>query len=145
MAIISSKEVAEKKRELMTALAKVASDKQAIERLRGREKGPSHEGPAVEADRQYKADLAAVEGIERTLHSWQISEEEIAVVREASGRVRPVAAGGELKVDSSWGDVRVLAPFDGVVLERQCQGGGQRGDAVGFVQSGRRQHFGGAG
>ena len=69
-----------------------------------------------EAERAQKIAQLAAQRIERTLHSWRVSQAEIDEIHFAAQRDRAVAA-NERRLQQVWGEIEVRAPFDGLVLE----------------------------
>lgn len=119
LAVIWSREIGEKKSDLVDALSRVHSSQARLERLDKLEKGTVSEQVMREARRQFEADEIAVERAERTLRSWRETDEEIKEVYREAERVRNREArpqdGG---LDRTWANVEIRAPFDGTILER---------------------------
>src|SRR5262249_8519578 len=76
------------------------------------------------AQRDVEIDLNKINGIEQTLRTWRVSEEEIKEVREEADRImRERRRGKEKKKkrepqkQKDWARVEVRAPFDGIVVE----------------------------
>jgi cobalt-zinc-cadmium efflux system membrane fusion protein len=119
LAVVWSKEVGEKKSDLVDALSKYWIDQANLNRLKRLEKGVVPERTILEAERAFESDEIAVDRVERTLRSWRLTSEEIEAVKDEARRIHgqsdtPAAR----QVDRTWAEVEVRAPFDGVVLEK---------------------------
>ncbi|MDB5387409.1 MAG: family efflux transporter subunit [Planctomycetaceae bacterium] len=118
LAVVWSKEVGEKKSDLVDAISRLNSSKTTLERLEALERGSVSVQIVREARRQYEADLIAVDRAERTLRSWRETEEEILEVHQEAVRISK----GDKKTDGkhyreSWANVEIRAPLDGTLLE----------------------------
>ncbi len=118
LAIVWSQEVGEKKSELLHAMSQVFLANRQLAQARSVAKGSEGERQLSEAERHMKAAAIAVERIERTLHSWKISEEEIHEVCIEAQRMQQAQSAGNPQLERTWAEVKVRAAFDGVVLER---------------------------
>jgi cobalt-zinc-cadmium efflux system membrane fusion protein len=119
LAVVWSKEIGEKKSDLVEALSRMHSSKARLERLEGLSKGTVAAQVVFDARRQYDSDIIEVERAERTLRSWKETGEEIAEVYREADRIekgQPRAADGRL--ERTWANVEVRAPFAGVILEK---------------------------
>lgn len=118
LAIVWSKDLGEKKSELIEACSKMQADEVTLKRLQKLEtEGASSERSLRDAQRALDADRIAIEKIERTLRSWRLSEQEIAAVREEANQAKQ---GNSLDKQQNWARVEVRAPQDGVILEKNC-------------------------
>lgn len=117
LAVIWSKDLGEKKSELVEALARLRTDEETYRRLQSlMQSGGTAERSVREAERVVQADRVAVARVERTLRSWRLAEEEIAAVRtEAKRLAQPDDKPGDT---ADWARVEVRAPQDGVILEK---------------------------
>src|SRR6266511_5655013 len=88
LAVVWSKDLGEKKSELVDAVSKLKLDREVLDRLRAlfKEGGTSERG-VREAERAVESDLIAVARAERTLRSWRLGEDEIAAVRGEAERL----------------------------------------------------------
>lgn len=117
LAVVWSKELGEKKSELVEALSKLHADDETYRRLQSlMQSGGTAERSVREAERLVQADRVAVARIERTLRAWRLAEEEIAAVRTEADRLSKVETHHGDAAD--WARVEVRAPQDGVILER---------------------------
>ncbi len=117
LAVVWSKEVGEKKSDLVDALSRVNMSRTTLDRLEALERGSVSVQIVREARRQYEADLISVDRAERTLRSWRETEEEIQEVHKEAERIRN---GGKECADryrESWANVEIRAPLSGTLLE----------------------------
>jgi cobalt-zinc-cadmium efflux system membrane fusion protein len=123
LAVVWSKDLGEKKSELVDAASKLRADELTLRRLQGGDKeGFVAERSVRDAERAVESDRVAVERAERTLRSWRLTDAEIAAVRAEADRLRD--AGGKKAADpADWARVEVRAPLDGVILEKNVTAG----------------------
>jgi len=118
MAALWSKELGEKKSELVDALANLRLDEQAYDRMKDlTRRGAASEQGLREAERQVQVGEIAVSRAERTLRSWQVSEEEIAKVKAEVDRISHHEEMTR-KEDAEWARVEIRAPMDGTIVEK---------------------------
>ncbi len=124
LAVIWSKDLGEKKSELVDAILRLRLDDLVLERLRDLwRKGATPEQKLHDAERNREADLIAMMRAERTLRSWRLTEEEIAKIRAEADRVvvdglKPDEAYKPDPKDAEiWSKVEVRSPISGVVVE----------------------------
>ncbi|HEY5312689.1 MAG TPA: efflux RND transporter periplasmic adaptor subunit, partial [Pirellulales bacterium] len=118
LAIIWSKDVGEKKSELVDALTRTSVDRALLARL---EQAPKDLFPArtiQEAKRTYESDLVAVARAERTLRSWRLTEEEIDTVKQEASQVSHDPLHEDKAAARSWAQTEVRAPLTGVIVEK---------------------------
>jgi cobalt-zinc-cadmium efflux system membrane fusion protein len=117
LAVVWSKDLGEKKSELVDALSKLRADRLVLKRaneLYSNGSGP--ERNVYEAERAVESSRVAVARAERTLRAWGLTEAEVAAVStEADRLARPASKRGD---PSQWARVEVRSPRDGAVLER---------------------------
>lgn len=118
IAVIWSKEIGEKKSDLVDALSRRNASKATLERLEGLEKGSVSGQVVRDARRQYESDLIAVDRAERTLRSWKETDEEIAEVYAEADRIVRGESAKNPGVRETWANVEIRSPLDGVILER---------------------------
>lgn len=118
LAVIWSKDLGEKKSELMDAASKLKLDVQVMERLKAlyKQSGTS-ERAVLDAERAVESDRVALERAERTLRSWRLTEAEIKEIRAEADHLSDTNRGLTSKEDD-WAKVEVRAAKDGVVLEK---------------------------
>jgi len=117
LAVIWSKELGEKKSELLDALSQLRLDQS---QLAGLKKYADSIPPVrlLEAERAVEADLIAADRAERTLRSWRLTDEEIAAVKKRAERVRGRGGRPSLGQDSDWARLDVRARLGGTIVER---------------------------
>lgn len=117
LAVVWSKDLGEKKSELVDAVAKLKHDRVLRDEIKTLfDKGGTAERAFREADLAVQGDLNAVAKAERTLRSWRLTDAEIAAVRNEADRLGSAPDGrGD---DPAWARVEVRAPLDGVILEK---------------------------
>ena len=81
LARVWSKDIGEKKSELVDALSKAHFDKVVLDRL-NESKDVVAKRAITEAERNYQTDVVAVAKAERTLRSWNFTESDIEAVRK---------------------------------------------------------------
>lgn len=142
LAVVWSKDLGEKKSQLVDAVSRLKADEKVLANLRDLYKqNATAERSVRDAERSVESDRVAVDVAERTLKSWRLSEEEVAAVRAETDRLAnpPVraeaaaafagAAGGPLgwaakRPDpTDWARVEVRAARDGTVLEKNVSVG----------------------
>jgi cobalt-zinc-cadmium efflux system membrane fusion protein len=115
---IWSKDLGEKKSELVDSLIRLRIDEQNLkyqkELLR---KGATAEKAVREAERQVEVGEIAVAKAERTLRSWSIKEGEIRELKKEADRIHE---GGtrDIQQDESWASVEIISPIDGTIVEK---------------------------
>jgi len=111
-----SKDIGEKKSELVDALSKVHFDKIILDRLNSVKGGVVTERAINDAERNYQGDLVAVAKAERTLRSWNFTEEEIAAVHQEAKDL--LAGTVSITDDGHWAEMEVTAAQSGIIVEK---------------------------
>jgi len=122
LAVVRSKDLGEKKSELIDAISKLRTDTRTLQRLEAlyKEAGTA-ERSVREAERNVQADRVAVERAERTLRAWKLGDTEIAAVRAEADRLSDPAAP---RADpTEWARVEIRSPRDGLLLEKNFNPG----------------------
>jgi cobalt-zinc-cadmium efflux system membrane fusion protein len=135
MAVVWSKDLGEKKSELVDAMVKLSLDLEALRRLEdAAREGVVPQAILEQARNTVSADLNTVAKARRTLQTWRIDSKDIEEI-EAEARLRlkgksrreaeRVLEGNsqaelarEKKVIERWARVEVRAPFNGIVVEK---------------------------
>jgi cobalt-zinc-cadmium efflux system membrane fusion protein len=117
LAVIWSKDLGEKKSELVGAIAQRHLHEETLKRL---EKFPESvtERSIREAKIAVEADIIAVERARRTLRSWLLSDDEIKAIEAEAERIWERRGKRVPLEEKDWARVEVRAPFSGVILER---------------------------
>ncbi|HEY2251059.1 MAG TPA: efflux RND transporter periplasmic adaptor subunit [Planctomycetaceae bacterium] len=116
LAVVWSKDLGEKKSELVDAISKLETDRNQLEQYLKTEVGVVPKKQIIDARRTVEADSIARDRARRTLVSWRLTEEEInAIEKEAEGvrrgRIHPEA-------EKSWARVEVRSVCDGTIVEK---------------------------
>ncbi|HTU24665.1 MAG TPA: efflux RND transporter periplasmic adaptor subunit [Pirellulales bacterium] len=118
MAVVWSKDLGEKKSELVDAQARLMLDQVTLSRLKELvEEGSVAERSVRDAEKNVSLDVIAVRKAELTLSSWRVSDQEIERVK-AEAEVIHQLGRAEKRNDSDWARVDVVAPIDGTVVEK---------------------------
>jgi cobalt-zinc-cadmium efflux system membrane fusion protein len=122
LAVVWSKDLGEKKSELVDALSKLRADEQTLTRLREAYKdGSVPERSLRDAERAVETARVAADRAERTLRAWRLTDAEVAAVKAEANRIGTTAP---MKDDlDAWARVEVRSPQDGVVLEKNVSAG----------------------
>lgn len=124
LAVLWSRELGEKKSELVDALSQMALNQGTYDRLLELyKKGDLPERSLRDAQRAVQADKIVVDRITRTLQSWRESEETIQALHEEVKRHSTAAPHSDDELVHQWARVEVRAPLTGVVLERNITTG----------------------
>lgn len=119
LAVVWSKELGEKKSELVDGLARLRIDEARLKDLEdGEKKGAISSDKVREQRRLVQSDVIDVDRAERTLRSWQISEAEIASVRAEAGRIHDQDVRLDGKLNENWARVEIRAVVDGTIVEK---------------------------
>jgi cobalt-zinc-cadmium efflux system membrane fusion protein len=120
LAVVWSKDLGEKKAELVDALSQRHLDQSLLEKLEdlwGR--GLTTEAAYRQQERNVQMDTNAADRALRTLMIWKVPEEEIEAVREEA---RNVIARKSMRHDpekeKNWARSEVRAPYDGTIVEK---------------------------
>src|SRR5262245_19426712 len=139
LAKLWSKEVGEKKTELVTAISDLHLHEAALKRYQSLAGGAVPTKTVQEAENAYREDKIRIESLKRTLRSWQIQEEELASIEAEAKRViaeslihnnpdqrvsngfqtpPSASATDKLTLDRTWAELDIVAPMSGVILEK---------------------------
>jgi cobalt-zinc-cadmium efflux system membrane fusion protein len=126
LAVVWSKDLGEKKSELVDSLVKLHLDEVNLARFEDAyREGAVPEAVVRQARSAVSADLNAVARARRTLHIWRVSDPEIKDIEAEADRIIKSKTRKDLdKLDrrqedkNKWARVEVHAPFDGVIVEK---------------------------
>jgi cobalt-zinc-cadmium efflux system membrane fusion protein len=115
---IWSKELGEKKSELVDSLIRLRIDEQNLKFLKELlNKGATPEKNVREAERQVEVGAIAVAKAERTLRSWTLTDEEIRALKQEAQRIHE-GGNRDNQQDETWASVEVVSPIDGTIVEK---------------------------
>ncbi len=118
LAVVWSKDLGEKKSELVDAILHRRLDEETLKRLQElSEKGATSEQKLRDAQHNVEADFIAETRAERTLRSWRLSDTEVAFVKAEADAIHEQKSTLDPPSENNWSRVEVLAPVDGVLVE----------------------------
>lgn len=127
LGVLWSKELGEKKSELVAALIRLRTDLINLERLKPLyEKGAIPERSLRDAEFNVDTDETKVESARWTLRSWSLTDEEIAEVEAEAERIhkeRSDRSMGKIELEANWARVDIIAPIDGTIVEKNVNRG----------------------
>jgi cobalt-zinc-cadmium efflux system membrane fusion protein len=119
LAVVWSKDLGEKKSELVDALSKLKADEETLKQLQSLvDDGASSSRSLREAQRNVDGDRILVDRAERTLLSWRLTEAEIAAINDEANQIGKTTQKDKAKRLHDWARVEVRAPQDGVILDK---------------------------
>ncbi len=119
LAVIWSRDLGEKKSDLIDALSQLRVDDDSLARIsKAAAEGSVPERILRDTERKVEADRITVSRAVRTLQSWRISKEEIDQVRAEADRLSREKTANREEMVAQWAKLEVLAPLDGTVIER---------------------------
>lgn len=119
LAVVWSKDLGEKKSELVDAIARLRIDEERLKELeRLEEKGAISPDKVKERRRLVETDTVDVYKAENTLRSWRVSETEIEAVRAEAEKIHD--RNGKMKkvINENWARVEVVSYVDGTIVEK---------------------------
>lgn len=115
---IWSKDLGEKKSELVDALVQLWIDERNLKSLKDLlQRGATTEKSVREGERQVEVRQIAVAKGERTLRSWTLPDEDIQEVKDEAERIHK-GGSRDVQQDAKWATVDVISPIDGTVVEK---------------------------
>ena len=127
LAVVWSKDIGEKKSEMIEAICKRDTDRVKLERYKSVPKGVIPESTILSAQHDVQADEIAFDKAERTLLSWKVTPDELtAVFQEA----KDIQTGKPLdkNIAKSWAETEIRSPIDGTIVEKNFNVGDILGD-----------------
>ena len=120
LAVVWSKEIGEKKSELMDAVSRRDTSRNLLDRYEGLTQGIVPERTVQEARREYQADEIAVARAERTLRSWRMTDDEIKAIHDeiAALKADKRDSPSDPERDRRWAEIEIRAAIDGVIVEK---------------------------
>lgn len=119
LAVVWSKELGEKKSELVEYLSKLRLSQLKLQRLETLlEKGSVPESQVRDAERDVESDTISVARAERTLRSWSLNESEINAIHIEARNIHDRKGQRTAESDANWARVEVRAPVSGTIMEK---------------------------
>jgi cobalt-zinc-cadmium efflux system membrane fusion protein len=119
LAVIWSRDLGEKKSDLIDALSQLRMDEGDLARIsKGAAEGAVPERILCDKERKVEADRIAISRAVRILQSWRIPQEEIDQVRAEADRLSPEKKADREDMVAQWAKLEVRCPLDGTVIER---------------------------
>lgn len=133
LGVLWSKELGEKKSELVASLMRLRTDQMNLQRLDALfTKGATSEKSLREAEYQVESGENNVEKVKWTLRSWSLTDEEIAEVEAEADRLhqerlkekeKSNRSLGKVELEANWARVDIVAPIDGTIVEKNVVAG----------------------
>ena len=129
LALLYSKDLGEKKSELVSAWSQYNLDQQYTEQFdRLFKLGLTSEANVLQYRAAAQQDLNAVDRARRTLAVWHVSEEDMHALQLEAERLLKMsptdrAQFGDQQKVATWAQVEIKAPFDGIVVEKNVAPG----------------------
>ncbi|HEV7226685.1 MAG TPA: efflux RND transporter periplasmic adaptor subunit [Pirellulales bacterium] len=128
LGVLWSKDLGEKKSELVASLTRLRTDQINLDRLNALwTKGFTTEKSVREAEYQVDSGENNVERARWTLRSWLLTDEEIGEVEAEAARIhreRSQRSLGKIELEANWARVDIVAPIDGTIVEKNVVAGG---------------------
>ncbi len=118
LAVLWSKDLGEKKSELVDAVAKLKLHEQNYKRLKEYSEAIS-ERALRDAATAVDLDMIAVSRAERTLRSWALTSNEIAKVKAEADAIHKRQT-EEVQQDAEWARAEIVSPTKGTILEQNA-------------------------
>ena len=119
LAVVLSKDLGEKKSELVDALMRLWYDEAQLAKLEELVKQGGVPPVTVMNQRTVVGtDRNAVFRVGLTLQTWRVPQEDIDAVKQEAKRVYEKQSERDLEKESDWARVEVRAPFDGTIVEK---------------------------
>lgn len=119
LAVIWSRELGEKKSELIDAMSRLLLEQEnlkSLEKLLAQ--GATSERLVREAERVVESDRVAISRVVRTLRTWRVAETEIAAVQAEAERLHRERGKNADGLAKDWARVEIRSPLDGVIMEK---------------------------
>lgn len=119
LAVVLSKDLGEKKSEMVDSLVRLWLDDAQLEKL----EPLAEEGIIPVYNVMIQRSLVATERnalfrVELTLQTWRVPQEEIDAIKEEARRVYEHQSKRNLKKEMEWAKVEVRSPMDGILVEK---------------------------
>ncbi len=136
LAVLWSRDMGEKKSDLVDALSQLYLHRSLYERLKALDnQGVVPQRTIDEMERTYESDVIEVERVRRTLTSWRVPANEIEAIEQEAQRIHAEALRGPRPMESTppavaaprtakpasidtWANIEIRSPITGTILER---------------------------
>jgi cobalt-zinc-cadmium efflux system membrane fusion protein len=119
LGILWSKDLGEKKSELVTGLIRLRTDRQNLTEYRKMDqRGATPPRSLREAEKTVEQDETDVEKARMTLLSWLLRPEDIEKVAAEAERLHQDKGGRNAQLENEWARVKIEAPRDGTIVEK---------------------------
>jgi cobalt-zinc-cadmium efflux system membrane fusion protein len=124
LAVLWSKDLAEKKGELLDALLKWQIDETILACYeKARQAGTLPEATILKDRAAAAVTRNAVARAERTLRAWRVSDADIEAIRKAARELSVAADQADRSVEREWARVEIRAPIEGLLVEKNASTG----------------------
>jgi cobalt-zinc-cadmium efflux system membrane fusion protein len=124
LAVVWSRDLAQKKSELLDALLKLHLDEEHLRRVEEMAaRGLVPEATLRQQHATVAADKTAAARAELTLLTWRLPEAEIKAIKDEARRLADPKNRRDLNREKEWARVEVPAPADGIVVEKYVAAG----------------------
>jgi len=123
LAVVSSQAAGALKTNLVNCIVQLRNDRIVLDRYLQSEKdapGVLTKTTITQAEQKVQGDENAVRDAVRSLRSNQFTEEEIDLVRQEGESIKNLDALPSLKVDQTWAEYQIRAPYDAVIVENNA-------------------------
>jgi cobalt-zinc-cadmium efflux system membrane fusion protein len=119
LAVVLSKDLGEKKSELVDSLIRLWYDESMLEKFEELvQKGIVPIGTVMNQRTLVGQDRNALFRAELTLRTWRVTAAEIEAIKEEAKSVYEMRTERNLKKEMEWAKVEVRAPYDGIIVEK---------------------------
>lgn len=118
LAVLWSKDLGEKKSELVDAISQLRVNRDTLNRLKELSQGVVAQKQVREAERAVEGSMVAVARAEATLRTWRVGQDEIDAVTAEAERLGVQEKRADPRTVRRWARVEVRAPLTGTVLEK---------------------------
>jgi len=116
MAVVWSKDLGEKKSELVDAMVQLHLDQDTLKKLEALDSSP--EAVIRQARRNVSAGINAVNKAKRTLMTWRLPDDEIRAIEDEAKKIIERKGKRDPEHEKDWARVDIKAPLSGVIVEK---------------------------
>ena len=121
LAVVWSREIGEKKSELVDAKSKLDADRKTLQAYEQAAEGAVARMKIIEARRNVEADFIALTRTELTLRSWRLADVDInAIYQEADDVRKGISSPNRGK---TWAELEIRAPISGLIVQKDFNEG----------------------